>query len=89
VPDLDVRLLGALEVAVDGQVVDLGGPRQRAVLALLLVAHGEVVSVDRLIDDLCRANRRLGPTGHCRPTSPTCAGRWSRSARRACRRAIW
>ncbi|MGS0687093.1 BTAD domain-containing putative transcriptional regulator [Nakamurella sp. GG22] len=31
---------------------DLGGPRQRSVLALLLVARGQVVSVDRLVEDL-------------------------------------
>jgi len=51
-----VRVLGTLEatVDVDGRdvVADLGGPRQRAVLALLLVGRGEVVSVDRLVEDL-------------------------------------
>ncbi len=51
-----VRVLGALEATVDGDgsevVADLGGPRQRAVLALLLVGRGEVVSVDRLVEDL-------------------------------------
>jgi len=51
-----VRVLGALEatVDVDGRdvVADLGGPRQRAVLALLLVGRGDVVSVDRLVEDL-------------------------------------
>lgn len=30
--------------------VDLGPPKQRAVLAVLLLAHGAVVSVDRLVD---------------------------------------
>lgn len=51
---VSVRLLGTLHADIDGQPVDLGGPRQRSVLALLLVARGEVVSVDRLIDDLWR-----------------------------------
>jgi len=32
--------------------VDLGSPRQRALLARLIVSAGEVVSTDRLIDDL-------------------------------------
>lgn len=32
----------------------LGGPRQRAVLALLVAARGDVVSVDRMIEDLWR-----------------------------------
>lgn len=45
-------MLGPLEVAADGQVLDLAGPRQRAVLAVLLVDVGRVVSVDRLIDQL-------------------------------------
>ncbi|WP_121161864.1 BTAD domain-containing putative transcriptional regulator [Micromonospora pisi] len=48
-------MLGPFEVEVDGgDAVDLGGPRQRAVLALLLSARGEVVSIDRMIDDLWR-----------------------------------
>ncbi len=49
---LEIRLLGTLEAYLDGAAVDLGGPRQRAVLALLLVARGAPVSVDRLIEDL-------------------------------------
>jgi DNA-binding SARP family transcriptional activator len=49
-----VRVLGPLEAEVNGHTVDLGGPRQRAVLALLVAARGDVVPVDRLIDDLWR-----------------------------------
>lgn len=49
-----IRLLGPLGADVSGHPADLGGPRQRAVFGLLLVARGEVVSVDRLIDDLWR-----------------------------------
>src|SRR5688500_2110038 len=37
-----------------GLPADIGGPRQRAVLALLLVGRGGVVSVDRMIDQLWR-----------------------------------
>nr|WTA64591.1 AAA family ATPase [Micromonospora sp. NBC_00855] len=52
-----LRVLGPLEVEVDtGGPVDLGGPRQRAVLALLLAARGEVVSVGQLIEDLWRGD---------------------------------
>ena len=43
-------LLGPLQVAHDGGRIDLGPPKQRAVLAALLLADGGVVSVDRLID---------------------------------------
>jgi DNA-binding SARP family transcriptional activator/tetratricopeptide (TPR) repeat protein len=49
-----MRVLGPFAVDVNGGAADLGGPRQRAVLALLLSAGGEVVSVDRMIDDLWR-----------------------------------
>ncbi len=53
---LQLRVLGALDATlqrVDRVVMpDLGGPRQRSVLALLLVARGQVVSVDRLVEDL-------------------------------------
>lgn len=48
------RLLGpltALRTAADGaeEPVDLGSPKQRAVLALLLLHRGRVVSTDRLV----------------------------------------
>ena len=49
-----VRVLGPIELEVAGRPVDPGGPRQRAVLALLLVGRGEVVSVDRMIELLWR-----------------------------------
>jgi DNA-binding SARP family transcriptional activator len=47
------EILGPLLVADDqGREVALGGPKQRAVLAVLLLHAREVVSRDRLIDDL-------------------------------------
>src|SRR6478672_5394896 len=61
--ELALRLLGTLEADVASRAVDLGGPRQRAVLALLLVARGEVVSVDRLIEDLWRGEPPPRATG--------------------------
>jgi DNA-binding SARP family transcriptional activator len=47
-----VRVFGALEVAVDGAPADLGGPRQRCVLARVAAEHGRAVPVDRLIEDV-------------------------------------
>jgi DNA-binding SARP family transcriptional activator len=44
------RLLGPLEVAVDGERVPLGGQKQRALLATLLLEPNRIVSADRLID---------------------------------------
>ncbi len=49
---MEFAILGPLEARVDGHVVGLGGPKQRAVLALLLLRANEVVSRDRLIDGL-------------------------------------
>ena len=54
---------GRSQAEVGGRPVDLGGPRQRGVLALLLVARGDVVSVDRLIDDLWRGEPPPRATG--------------------------
>jgi len=45
-------ILGPLEVSRSGGAVPLGGPRQRAVLALLLLEANRVVSLDRLAEDL-------------------------------------
>lgn len=47
-----ICVLGPIRAWVHGEQVDLGGPKQRAVLARLVLAHGQVVSVDRLIEDL-------------------------------------
>jgi DNA-binding SARP family transcriptional activator len=49
---IGVRVLGPLQVIVDGVPADVGGPRQRCVLARLIAEHGRVVSADRLIEDL-------------------------------------
>ena len=46
------RILGPLEVAEDDREVELGRGRQRSLLALLLLHANEVVSTERLIDDL-------------------------------------
>jgi DNA-binding SARP family transcriptional activator len=48
----DFRILGELEVWSDGRLVDVTGARQRAVLAILLLHAGEVVSTDRILDDV-------------------------------------
>ena len=46
------RILGAVEVLVDGTPAALGAPKQRAVLAMLLVNRRRVVSADALVDGL-------------------------------------
>jgi DNA-binding SARP family transcriptional activator len=49
---MEFRILGPLEVWVDGGEVSLGGPKPRAVLGMLLLHPNEVVPADRLIDEL-------------------------------------
>jgi DNA-binding SARP family transcriptional activator len=41
-----------LEAVDDGRPISLGGPKQRALLAILLLRRGEMVPSDRLIDQL-------------------------------------
>ncbi|URN12630.1 winged helix-turn-helix domain-containing protein [Streptomyces radiopugnans] len=47
---MGLRLLGPVDLVVDGRSVDLGGPRQRAVLAVLGLNANRVVPVEQLID---------------------------------------
>jgi DNA-binding SARP family transcriptional activator len=47
---MEFLILGPLEVLEDGRQLDLGGAKQRALLAILLLHANEVVSADRLID---------------------------------------
>jgi YVTN family beta-propeller protein len=49
---MEFRILGTLEALDGGRELPLGGARQRAVLAILLLHRGEIVSVDRLADEL-------------------------------------
>jgi DNA-binding SARP family transcriptional activator len=49
---MEFRILGPLEVVEDGRPIALRGPKQRALLALLLLTPNRPVSVDRLVDAL-------------------------------------
>jgi len=49
---LEFRILGPLEVVGPDGPIQLGGPKQRATLAILLLNANRVVSVERLADDL-------------------------------------
>ena len=49
---LAVRVLGPLEVAVDGRPVALGGPKQRALLGLLVAGANRAHRVDALAEEL-------------------------------------
>jgi DNA-binding SARP family transcriptional activator len=49
---VEYRVLGPLEALVDGRPAKLGGPKQRATLALLLMQANTVVPATRLVDGL-------------------------------------
>ena len=69
---LRISLLGTCTASADGAPLDLGGPRQRAVLALLVLARGEAVPVERLTESVW---------GERPPADPAGAGRRSRGPR--------
>src|SRR5207244_680310 len=78
----DFCVLGPLQVAANGTFLPLGGAKQRAVLALLLLHPNEVVSTDRLIDELwgdpppeSAANMLQGYVSHLRKTLEPGRGR--------------
>ena len=56
----EFRILGPLEITLGERAISPGGRRERAILAILLLNIGEVVSVERLID---------GVWGDARPSS--------------------
>jgi predicted ATPase/DNA-binding SARP family transcriptional activator len=49
---MEFRILGPLEVSSGDESLDLGGPKQRALLALLLLSPNRVVPVDSLVAGL-------------------------------------
>ena len=49
---MEIRILGPLEVTDGTRVLEVGGLRQRALLARLAVAANRVVAVDSLVDEL-------------------------------------
>jgi DNA-binding SARP family transcriptional activator len=49
---LVVRVLGPTRVERDGDLAAIGGPRQRAVLARLVLADRQLVTAERLIEDV-------------------------------------
>jgi len=53
---VEFAILGPLEARQDEKPVQLGGPKQRALLAMLLLEAGRVVSSDRLLEALWEDN---------------------------------
>src|SRR5918912_1049796 len=49
---MEFRLLGPLEVRENGCELSLGGAKQRALLALLVLHANELVATERIVDEL-------------------------------------
>lgn len=60
---LRIHCLGAVRAQVDGEPVDLGGRRQRSVLAVLVAAGGRTVSTDRFLDEVWEGEPPPSATG--------------------------
>ena len=57
---IEFRVLGPVEATRDGETIPLGGPRQRVLLALLLLNAARPVSAQRLIDELWSGDAPAG-----------------------------
>jgi predicted ATPase/DNA-binding SARP family transcriptional activator len=56
----EFRVLGPVEVVRDGRTIGLGGARQRALLALLLLEPGRPVPAERIADELWNGDPPAG-----------------------------
>src|SRR5262249_8161211 len=73
-PAMEFGLLGPLEVRdAAGAPVPVGGPRVAALLAMLALRAGQVVSTDRLIEGLWPETARPGRPMRCRAWWPSYA----------------
>jgi len=70
---MEFLILGPLEVSDDGRKLALGGPKQRAVLAHLILRANRGVQADLLIDGLWGEEPPRAPATPCRRTSTACA----------------
>jgi DNA-binding SARP family transcriptional activator/streptogramin lyase len=62
-PKLDLRVLSTVQLLRDGSPVALGGPKQRGVLAMLVLGEGHPVTVSRLIDGIWGSESPDGARG--------------------------
>ena len=60
---VDIACLGPMTLKIDGRPVAVGGPKQRAVLAMLVLHVGEFVSVDQLTDVVWGTSPPRNPRG--------------------------
>src|SRR5262245_6167074 len=63
---MEFQILGRLEVVGSAGLVEVTGPKRRALLAYLLVHNGAVIPVDRMVDDLWDGSPSDGAVGTVR-----------------------
>ena len=73
---IDYRILGPLEVSANGRVIEIGGPKLRALLVILLLRPNESVPRDVLVHELWGEQPPVGAQ-HLR-MSRGCASRSTR-----------
>lgn len=73
---MDFGLLGPLIVRDGTQHVPVSAPRQRVLLAALLLSAGRVVSLDELAETSGKASRHQAHEARCTVLSSGCAQRW-------------
>jgi len=73
---MEIRILGPLEASENGQPLELGPPKQRALAALLVLHRNEVISADRLIEELWAGRPPAAAARAFRSTSPSCERLW-------------
>ena len=78
---MEFRILGSLQIHDEGQVVELGGGKPRALLAILLLSANRVVSSDVLIESLWGASAGYREQGAAGLRFATAQGAWPRADR--------
>jgi len=73
---IDCRILGPLEVNAGGRVIDIGGPKQRALLAILPLRANEPVPRDVPVHELWGSGRRPARGAALRCPCLGCARLW-------------
>lgn len=68
---LSFSVLGPLAASRDGRPLDLGAPKQRALLAVLLANPNKPISVGRIITIIWGVDASETTAGRCRPMCPT------------------
>jgi hypothetical protein len=72
----EFRLLGDVEVCIDGRVIDVGHARQRCVLVALMVEANRTVSVDALVERVWADHQPSGLGARCTAMCPGYGRRW-------------